>query len=67
MLPTPQSYAVYPSVVPVGKETPVVIAPDERTFLLYDGEEYRLTLRPIEGDDNYYASTCFDVLPRRRS
>ena len=62
MRPDPKSYAVYPSVVPVGKETPVVVAPAERTFLLYDGEAYRLTLRPIEADDDYYASTRFDVL-----
>ena len=63
MLPTPQSYAVYPSVVPVGVETLLTVAPAERTFLLYDGEEYKVTLRPVDGDDDYYRPYCFtDVI-----
>ncbi|MBQ9805141.1 MAG: hypothetical protein IJW49_01335 [Clostridia bacterium] len=59
MLPTPHSYAIYPSIVPADQETEMIIAPTERAFLLFEDEEYTVTIYPINGDEpNYYHSVA---------
>lgn len=63
MLPTPNNYAVWPSLVPAGKETEMIIAPAERAFLLREGEEYDLTIYPVNGDEpDYYAPSAAAAL-----
>lgn len=63
MLPMPQSYAVYPSVMAADTPTEMVIAPAERTFLLFDGEEYTVKIYPVDGDEIcYYTPTTRTVL-----
>ena len=50
MLPTPKNYAIYPQVVPTNKKVQMVIAPTERAFLLFEGEEYTVTVIPVAAD-----------------
>ena len=54
MLPKHHPFAVYPTVAEAHREIEVVIAPTERAFLFFEGEEYTLTLIPIFEDENYY-------------
>lgn len=54
MLPTPRNYAIYPAVVPADTPTEMIIAPAERSFMLFDGETYTLTAIPVNGDEDYY-------------
>lgn len=54
MLPTPQNYAIYPSIVPANQETEIIIAPTERTFCLFEGEEYTVMIYPVNGDEPDY-------------
>ena len=54
MLPNPKNYAIYPAIVPSKKETIMSIVPTERAFLLFDGEEYNITVIAVDGDENYY-------------
>lgn len=54
MLPTPQNYAIYPSVVPADRETELIIAPTERAFLLFEGEEYTVTAYALNEDEADY-------------
>ncbi len=55
MLPKPQNYAIYPAVIPADTPTQMKVIPTEKAFLLFDGEEYTLTVISVNGDDNYYA------------
>lgn len=58
MLPQSKNYEIYPAVAKVNHETEFIIAPAERSFLLYEGEEYELIIIPINGDEpNYYHPT----------
>ena len=54
MLPKPQNYAVYPTVVQTKKETCMVIAPTERAFLLVEGETYTVTIIGVNNDELSY-------------
>ena len=54
MKPTPKNYNIWPSVVQVGKETEMVVAPSERAFLLFEGEEYLIRIMQVNSYDNYY-------------
>lgn len=54
MLPTPRNYAIYPSVVPADTPVEMTIVPNERSFMLFDGETYTLTAIPVNGDEDYY-------------
>ena len=50
MLPTPNNYAVYPSVVPADKETELTVVPTERAFFFREGEEYCVRIIKIDTD-----------------
>lgn len=54
MLPQPKNYAIYPAVARVRCQTEFVISPTERSFLLYEGEEYELLIIPIDADEPSY-------------
>lgn len=56
MLPKPRNYAIYPSVVPADKQINMTIVPNEKAFLLFEGEEYRIAIVPIESDVSDYAT-----------
>jgi len=50
MLPTPQKYVIYPSVVVADQATEMIVAPAERVFCLFEGEEYIVSVYPINSD-----------------
>lgn len=50
MLPAPKNYSLYPSVVPADKQVSMTIVPNERAFLFFEGEEYMLTVIPVNAD-----------------
>ena len=50
MLPETKNYSIYPTVVPADKKTRVYIVPNERAFLLFEDEEYTVTLIPLNAD-----------------
>ena len=54
MLPTPRNYAIYPSVIQADKPTLMTVAPTEKAFLLFEDEEYLLTVISINSDEPYY-------------
>jgi|GEM_PF-4925193 len=54
MLPAPQNYAIYPSVVPADIPVEMTIIPRERAFLLREGEEYQLCIISINDDEPSY-------------
>ena len=54
MRPTPENYAIYPSVVPADRKTSLTVIPNERAFLFFENEEYTLTVISVGGDDSYY-------------
>ena len=54
MLPTPQKYVIYPSVIAADRETEMIIAPAERVFCLFEGEEYHVTVYSINSDSQDY-------------
>lgn len=62
MLPNPQNYMIYPSIVHADKETLMTIVPSERAFLLFDGQEYTVTVIAVDGDDSYYDVKTHDKL-----
>ena len=59
MLPNPKNYSIYPSVMLADQPTEMVIAPNEKAFLLVENEEYTVTVIDINDDepDYYYPST----------
>ena len=54
MLPEPSKYIIYPSVVKADVTSTMKILPAERAFLLFDGEEYKLRLIAVNGDETSY-------------
>ena len=54
MLPTPANYVIYPSVIPADQKVQMTIAPAEKAFLLFDDEEYLITVIPVNSDEVYY-------------
>ena len=58
MLPTPENFRVYPSVVLAGGERELTILAAEPSFIPYDGEIFTLTLYPIDADEDYYEPHC---------
>ncbi|MBP3645622.1 MAG: PHP domain-containing protein [Clostridia bacterium] len=55
MLPKPQNYAIWPSVLPADKAVELTIAPTEKAFLFAEGAEIRLTIISVNDDEpNYY-------------
>ena len=57
MLPTPENYALFPSVVQANTPTEMTIVPREKAFLFVENKEYTLTLIPVNGDEIKYRST----------
>lgn len=56
MLPMPRNYAIWPGVVPADQPTEMVIAPCEKAFLLFEGEEYRVTVISVDADEYDYST-----------
>ena len=56
MLPTPENYAIFPSVVQANTPTKMTIVPREKAFLFVENQEYELTLIPVNGDELKYRS-----------
>lgn len=54
MLPTPENYRVYPSVLPVGEQTVLTLLAAELSYLPVEGEEYTLVIIAVDADENYY-------------
>lgn len=54
MLPTPQNYSIFPSVVLSEKETLMTIVANEKAFFFCDGVEYKLLIYGVDNDDSYY-------------
>ncbi len=54
MLPIPDNYAIYPSVLPVGRPMEMIITPVERGFLFCDGEELTVTAIQTNGNEDNY-------------
>lgn len=54
MLPIIQNYSVYPSVVLADTPTEMTIVPNERAFLLFEGEEYSITVISVNSDETFY-------------
>ena len=55
MLPTPQTFSIYPSVIPADKTTLMTIVPNEKAFIIQDGKEYQIKVIAVNSDENYYA------------
>lgn len=58
MLPIPENYAIYPSVLPVGRKMEMIISPLERAFLFADGEEFIITAIQTDGNEDNYDTLC---------
>lgn len=54
MLPNPQLYSIYPSVVPADKEVEMIIVPNERSYLLFPDIEYTIKIVAINDDESSY-------------
>ncbi len=55
MLPAPQTYSIYPSVIPADKVAAMTIVSNERTFFFQDGMEYQVKVIAVNSDEDYYA------------
>ena len=62
MLPTPKNLSIYQSVVPLNKVSKMMIVPNERAFLLFEGQEYTVRIMAVDSDDNYYAPVSDTVV-----
>lgn len=62
MFPKANSYAIYPAVVQANKETEMIIAPAERSFMLYEGEEYEVRVIPVDADYPSYSAPAAHVI-----
>ena len=61
MLPNPQLYSIYPSVVPADKEVEMTIVPNERTYLLFPDIEYTIKIVAVNDDESSY---YYDTKPQ---
>ena len=63
MLPMTNDYAVYPSILPCGKETTLTIIPRAWSFFFFEGEDYTVKLTSVFGDeDDYHSPQNFVLL-----
>lgn len=63
MLPKPQNYAIWPSVIPADVSSDMVISPCEKAFMLFDGEEYQVKIISVNVDEpSYYVPSVFSRL-----
>lgn len=54
MLPIPENYAIYPSVIPADTAVEMTVVPKERAFLLFEGEKYDITVISVDSDEPSY-------------
>ena len=54
MLAQSVNYEIFPSVVRTNTPTEMVIAPTERSFLLFEGETYEVVIIPTDADEPSY-------------
>ena len=57
MRPTPRNYAIWPSVVLEDRPTEMIITPTERAFLFFEGEEYQVSIIPVNSDETEYQNS----------
>lgn len=63
MLPTPRNYAIWPSVIPADVVSEMTIVPNEKAFLLKEGQEYKLTVIAVNADEpDYYHVSRREIL-----
>lgn len=63
MLPTPENYAIWPSVIPANQKVGMTITAAERAFLPREGERYDLKIISVAGDEpSYYHPTQYTTL-----
>lgn len=55
MLPAPQTFSIYPSVIPANKTTLMTIVSNEKAFIFQNGLEYQIKVIAVNSDENYYA------------
>ena len=66
MLPAPQTFSIYPSVIPADKTTLMTVVSNEKAFLFRDGLEYTVKVIAVNSDENYYAPehhAIYEVTP----
>ena len=56
MLPELEKYSIYPSVVPSNESVEMTVVPMERAFLLFEKEQYDLTVISSDADEQSYAN-----------
>ena len=56
MIPKYKPYEIWPKIVPAGKKTTMYIVPEGRAHYFFEGEEYDLTIIPVNGDELDYHS-----------
>lgn len=54
MLPVKENHKIYPAVVRADVETEMTVVPGGRAFQFFEGEEYKITLASVNGDEDYY-------------
>lgn len=54
MLPIPDNYAIYPSILPVARQMEMIIAPCERGFLFDENNSFTVTAIQTNGDEDNY-------------
>ena len=55
MLPAPQSFSIYPSVILADRTALMTVVPNEKAFIIPEGEEYKIKVIAVNSDENYYA------------
>lgn len=58
MLSVKENHKIYPAVVRSDVETEMTIVPGGRAFQLFEDAEYKITILPVNGDENYYTPHC---------
>ncbi len=63
MLPRNKNFSIYPTVMLADTPTEMCIVPCERAFLLFEGQEYQLTVIDVNGDElDYHTPTSHKTL-----
>lgn len=56
MLPAPKNYSIFPAVVPADTQVDMTIIPNEKAFLFFEGQEYKISIVPVDSDVLDYGS-----------
>lgn len=54
MISAPNTYSIWPSVIPADKATEMTIISNDRAFIFPDDEKYQLLIISVNSDENYY-------------